>query len=123
MKKIFVLVSGLALLPAVALAENTLGTPVKEPNQIIEFIQTISSWVFAILLAVSVLYILLAAWQYLTSKGGEGVEKAHKMLAYAAVGIAVAVLAKGIVFTVRKLVDRDSKPVSSINLIIPNYYA
>jgi len=109
MKKIFVLVSGLALLPAVALAENTLGTPVKEPNQIIEFIQTISSWVFAILLAVSVLYILLAAWQYLTSKGGEGVEKAHKMLAYAAIAIAVAVSAKGIVYVIAKLVGQQTE--------------
>jgi len=95
----------------------------KGPQGVLDFIDTMANWFFAILITISVIYILLAAFEYMSSKGGEGVEKAHKMLAYAAVGIAVAVLAKGIVFTVRKLVDRDSKPVSSINLIIPNYYA
>lgn len=86
------------------------------PKDAILFIDTMANWLFAILLTIAVIYILLAAYEYMSSKGGEGVEKAHKMLLYAAVGIAIAVLAKGIVFAVRKLVD-NSTPAASQTLI------
>lgn len=95
------------------------GTQLKDnlitgPQGVIGFIDVIANWIFAILITISVLYILLAAYKYMTSSG-ENVEAAHRMLLYAAVGIAVAVLSKGIVFTVRKLVDRNTTlPASTI---------
>lgn len=79
------------------------------PQDVLSFIDTMTNWFFALLLTIAVIYILLAAYNYMTGSGGEGVEKAHKMLLYAAVGIAIAVLSKGIVFTIRKLVDSDTK--------------
>ncbi len=84
-----------------------------EPNDIIDFISTIANWIFTVLIVVAVIFILLAAFQYLTSKGGEEVKKAHKMIAYAAIALAIGVLARGIVFSVRVLVD-SSTPAETI---------
>ncbi len=67
----------------------------------------ITDWIFAILLTISVIFVLLAAFKYLTSKGGEGVSDAHKMLIWAAVAIAVGILAKGFVNIVRILVTNE----------------
>lgn len=93
------------------------------PKSVIYFINTIANWIFAILITISVIYILLAAYNYLSSKGGEGVETAHKMLFYAAVGIAIAVLAKGIVFTVRVLVDDSTKAPTTNTTDLYNHAA
>ena len=71
---------------------------------VIDLIRTITNWMFTILLVVAVIFILLAAFKYLASEGGEEVAVAHKMLIYAAVAIAVAFLAKGIVYVVAELV-------------------
>lgn len=80
---------------------------IDSPFEALGFIGTIANWIFALLLTVAVIYVLLAAFEYLTSKGGEGVEKAHKMLIYAAVAIAVAVLAKGFVSIAANIAGRD----------------
>lgn len=110
MRKLSLIVSGLLLSPVVAMAVelNKLETPVKEPNGIIDFVVNINNWIFSALLAVSVFFILIAAWEYVTSKGGEGVEKAHKMILYAAVAIIVGVLSKGIVSVIAKLAGQQT---------------
>ena len=49
--------------------------------------------------------LLWAAYQYMFSQGNdENVKKAHKMIFWAVIGIAVAFLANGIVFVVEELV-------------------
>jgi hypothetical protein len=78
------------------------------PDSVLEFISVVTDWIFAVLIAISVIYVLIAAYTYMSSKGGEGVESAHKMLMFAAVGIIVAVLAKGVVFSIRKIVDKST---------------
>jgi len=100
---------------------SLLGTPlaasaqvhIPESNQtvlgsgaggVVDLIQTITNWMFTILLVAAVVFILLAAFKYLTSGGGEEVGVAHKMLMYAAVALAVGFLAKGIVFVIQELV-------------------
>lgn len=81
-----------------------------EPAKVIDLINRIANWIFAILLTVAVIYVLLAAYEYLTSGGGEGVEKGHKMLKWATVAIAVALLSKGFVNVIRVLVTNDALP-------------
>ena len=105
MKKILLaatLISLLAL-PVVALAQN--GIPeglIEEPQDIIDLITKIADWIFLILLAVALIFILIAALQFLTSGGDPmKVEKARNNLLYAVIGIAVAFLAKGFVEVVR----------------------
>ena len=108
MKKLSSFISSLFFLPVVAFAQ--LEVPAPEETiladgaiGINDLIVSIGNWLFTILLVLAVLFILLAAYRYLTSGGGEGVEKAHKMLIYAAVAIAVAFLSQGVSFVVAQL--------------------
>lgn len=91
---------------------NTLGTPIQAPGTVIIYIQTIGNWIFSLLLALAVIYVLIAAFNYLTGSSGEGVEKAHKMILYAAIAITVAVFAKGIVYVIAALAGSPVTPGS-----------
>jgi len=109
MKKILlvtILASLLALpalaLPAISLAIEEIPPGPTTPEQLIGIIETIANWMFAILLAVALIFILMAAFQFLTSGGDPmRVEKARMNLLYAVIGIAVAFLARGFVALVR----------------------
>ncbi|MFH1192951.1 MAG: hypothetical protein V1656_01380 [Candidatus Jorgensenbacteria bacterium] len=66
------------------------------------YITTIANWLFGILLAVAVIFILYSAFLYLTSGGDEEkVGKAKGYLVYAVIAIAVGLLARGIVALVQ----------------------
>ena len=57
----------------------------------------IVNWLFYLLLVAAVIFVLVAAFKYLTSSGdGEGVKAAGGILLYAAIAVIVALLAKGI---------------------------
>lgn len=58
-------------------------------------IGTIANWIFGILLAVSIIYILFAAYDYLSGDDAK-IETAKKRLLSAAVAIGIALLAKGV---------------------------
>ena len=82
--------------------ETILGTG---PTGAVELLETIGDWIFTIFLAIAVIFIVIAAFNYLTSAGSdEKVTKAHKMLLYAVIGLAVAFLSYGIVTVIGKLV-------------------
>ena len=72
--------------------------------KVLKVIDNITNWMFTIFIAVAVIFVLLAAFTYLTSGGGEETAKAHKMILYSAVAIAVAILAKGVVNVVKSIV-------------------
>lgn len=106
MKKIFSLLSaGLYLLPTLAFAAyQEVPETFKGPEDLEAKIVVIGNWLFTFLLVLAVIFIVFAAYKYLFSGGGEEVGKAHKMLLYAAVAVAVAFLARGMVEVVRTLV-------------------
>jgi len=57
-------------------------------------VNTIAKWFYTLILVISVIMILMAAFNYLTAGGDQGkVKKASQMLIYAVVGIVVAILA------------------------------
>lgn len=112
MKKLYALLITSLFTPLVTFAvnpPNSLGKPIEEPTMVITYIQTIGNWIFSLLLALAVIYILLAAYNYLTGSSGEGVEKAHKMILWAAVAITVAIFSKGIVYVVAALAGQTVK--------------
>ena len=75
-------------------------------TRLLNVINTLIDYLFTILLVLAVVFILIAAFRYLTAGGDEEkVAKAHQILIYAVVAIAVALLAQGIVFTVRQLIQ------------------
>ena len=76
-------------------------------GSVVDLVVTITNWLFTFLLLLAVMFFVLAAYKYLTSGGGEEVSSAHKMVVYGAVAVAVAALAQGIVFVVKKLVGAE----------------
>ncbi len=109
----------LASLPALAVAATcvptaTLQCPLDEssfsgPEFITNLINKVANWLFTFLLVLAVVFIVIAAYNYLFSGGSEeAVTKAHKMLLYAAVAVAVALLSRGFVVVVRSLLVTGS---------------
>jgi hypothetical protein len=64
----------------------------------VEVLITVVKWIYTIIFIVAVLFILLAAFNFITSKGDQTkVQTAKKQLLYAVIGIAVALLSYGVV--------------------------
>ena len=100
MKKIISVLFLLAIVavPLTISAQQTIPEGITDPQQIINTIESIGNWIFSIFLALSAIFILWAAFKFLTASGDAGkVGEAKQSLVYALVGIAVAVLAKGLV--------------------------
>ena len=104
-------VSAVALvLPALALAQtappvgggaqgtsNTPTTNINSLSSVLQLFCAVFGWFFYGLIILAVIFILVAAFRYLTAGGDpENVKKAGSVLLYAAVAIAVALLAKAI---------------------------
>ncbi|MBN2197797.1 hypothetical protein JW698_01200 [Candidatus Wolfebacteria bacterium] len=69
---------------------------------IVEIIRNVVRWVYILFFILAVLFILFAAFTYLTAGGDtEKVEKAKNQIIYAAVAIAVALLAVGFEIIIR----------------------
>ncbi|MCH7828695.1 hypothetical protein IH982_02380 [Patescibacteria group bacterium] len=85
-----------------------LGTTEEAPSsgsEILGRIGLIANWVFAIFLAISLIYILLAAFQFVTGGGDPAqVSGARQKLIYALIGIAIALMAAGFPAILRSIV-------------------
>ena len=89
-------VASLAL-PFVALAQQDIPPPVTDISGFIGLICTAVNWMFTFLIVLTILFIIIAAFIYLTAGGDpEKARNATSWLTYAAVAVGVAVLAKGI---------------------------
>jgi len=95
-------VSVFGLMAGIAMAQPTNPVPgvtVVGPTTVtglVVVVQAIVKWVYIIFFTLAVLFILFAAFTYLTAGGeAEAVSKAKTQLIYAAVAIAVALLAVG----------------------------
>jgi uncharacterized membrane protein (DUF485 family) len=80
-------------------------------RDVINILNRLATWMFIILLSVAVIFIIVAAYNYLTAGGqAEKVSTVHKMLAYALVAIGIGLLAKGLIFLVAQLVGASTLP-------------
>ncbi|MCC7571964.1 MAG: hypothetical protein KO464_01075 [Candidatus Methanofastidiosum sp.] len=83
-----------------------LPTPIQNTSDIFGTIQTLINWFFYVLLVLAVIFILVVALNYVTSGGKDDkVKENGRRLAFILVGLAVAVLAKGLVFVTCNLVS------------------
>ncbi|MDP2629743.1 MAG: pilin [Candidatus Harrisonbacteria bacterium] len=83
------------------------------PKVFIDILQSVGNWLFTFLLILAVIMILIAAFKYLFSGGGEKVAEANRMLIFAAVAIAVGLLAAGIPWMIRNVIlDDDPTPIT-----------
>ncbi|MBI2622952.1 MAG: hypothetical protein HYW65_00030 [Candidatus Liptonbacteria bacterium] len=93
--------------PSVTLATN-------KDEVISNILCPIARYMFWLLMVVSVIMILYAAFLYMTAEGGEEkVSKAHKIVAYAAVGIVVALLSYGFPFVVGSIFGYPADKIPS----------
>ncbi|MBI1984855.1 MAG: hypothetical protein HYS60_01950, partial [Candidatus Wildermuthbacteria bacterium] len=69
-------------------------------------INTAANWIFTIFVIVAVLFIILAAFQFVTSGGDAAkVGEARQKLIWAIVGIAIAVMSRGLPAVIRNLLN------------------
>lgn len=104
MKKVLI---GLAavMLPLMVFAQPPLPQGPQTYGAVITIINTVGQWLFGILLALAVIFLVYAAFLYLTAAGDDKkIDQAKKIILYAVIAIIVAVLARGIVAVVQSLV-------------------
>ena len=72
---------------------------------LLTLVDTITNWFFAIFTVLTLIFILLAAFQFVTAGGDEAkLGEARQKLIWAAVGIMVALISKGLVPIIRSIV-------------------
>ncbi len=78
-------------------------TSITTPEKVIELINKFGGWFYSALLALAVIFIIYAAFRFLTASGDEKkVEEAKQQLIYAIIALAVAMLATGIVTVMKQ---------------------
>jgi len=118
MKKIFFLATLIILaLPLVTFAidpgtiptADELGlenSPVQSVSEGVDLLASTVKWVYLVFFVLTVLFILLAAYDYLTGAGEpEKIKTAHKKLVYAVVAIIVALMAVGFQAIVKNFLE------------------
>lgn len=104
------------IVPLMSLAQTKMQGPDAQlpPVNIVKFTDisgifcTIMGWVFTILILLSVLFILWAAYTYMRSAGDEEkVKDANHQLFYAAIAIIVAIISRGIPFIIATMFNAD----------------
>ena len=71
----------------------------------LDTIDVITDWIFAVLMLVAVIYLVLAAYQFITGGGDPSkVTEARQKLLYAVIGIALALAASGVDNVLRNIV-------------------
>ena len=67
---------------------------VEKVGGLIDILKTIVKWTYVIFFIIAVLFLILAAYNYLTAQGDpEKVKNVHNQLIYAAIAVAVALIA------------------------------
>jgi hypothetical protein len=109
LKKAAIVGAGLLMLPLLAMGQSVPyqqpGSNIQDVNGLLRAIDTLIGWIFTFLLILAVIFVLYAAFLYLTAGGdAEKVGRANHIILYAAVAIAVAVLSRSIPFVVKSFV-------------------
>ncbi|KPJ55219.1 hypothetical protein AMJ47_01820 [Parcubacteria bacterium DG_72] len=102
MKKVLTSAATISLLaiPALALAQGAAAPYV----DIFTALATLIDYLFWLLLIVAVVFLIIAAFTFITASGDPTrVEKARNFVLYALIGIAVAVAAKGLVALIQTI--------------------
>ena len=92
------------MMPLLAAAQGPIAapaSPVTSFQSLLCLIDRIVNAFFWVLIAISIIYILIAAFKYLTAGGAEEkIKEANHALIYAGIAIVVAIIAKGIPFLI-----------------------
>ena len=90
---------------AIATPEETIPTGITTAQGFIEAMRTLTDWLFVILVVVAVVFIVLAGLQFITGGGDPvAVSAARTKLIWAAVGVGIALLARGLPAAIQNLI-------------------
>jgi len=106
---IILLASGIPSLISELLGADTSSTDTSATgstySSVVAIITNIGNWMFGIILALSVVFLLYAAFLYVTSAQDEkNIDKAKDIIKYVVIAIIIAVLTNGIIAVVQSLV-------------------
>lgn len=83
------------------------GSPISTDTELLNVIAGVVKWVYTIFFVVAVVFILFAAFNYLTAGGQpEKVKSAHTQLIWAAVAIAIALISVGAVQIIKSFLEK-----------------
>ncbi len=93
------LLAGASMIPNKDIGSNaSLGADRFNTSGLENTLNVVANYVVGILIIVAIFYILWAAYDFVTSSGSEEkVNSARRKIMYAAIGVVVALLAKGVV--------------------------
>jgi len=84
-------------------AERQPQTSITTPEKVVELINKFGGWFYSVLVALAVIFIIYAAFKFLTAGGDEkNIETAKQQLIYAIIALAVAMLATGVVAVMKE---------------------
>ena len=100
------------VVPMMVLAQGTApnigDTQIRDLCGIIDTIKNITNWMLVFLIIIAVIFVIMAAFKYLGAGGdSEKVGAANKQIIYAAVAVAVGLLAKAVPFIVASILGQD----------------
>lgn len=73
--------------------------------EVVELIVNLTNWLFVGFMVLAAVFVVLAAWQFISSSGEPvAVAQARAKLLWAAIAIGVAVLSRGIVAVIGKII-------------------
>ena len=87
------------------LADTGLPEGPQSAGEILDLLDLVTDWIFAIAMAVALIYLVLAGFQFVTGGGDPAkVTQARQKLIYAIIGIGVALISAGFIATLRWLI-------------------
>jgi phosphoglycerol transferase MdoB-like AlkP superfamily enzyme len=105
MKKLLssLVLTGLLALPVVGLAQQA--PPAAPTADIMATLDSITDWLFAILLIVAAIFIIIAGYFFITAQGDpDKIAKARQFVLYALIGVLTGFAAKGLVVLISRIV-------------------
>lgn len=108
-----------------------MASPIKNVGQGYELLVTIVQWMYTIFFVVAVLFILLAAYNFIIGgSGGQNeakIKTAKSQLKYAVIAIAIALVASGMAALIKGFLENPSdgaqpaQPNQSVNSSAPSF--
>ncbi|MEK7510314.1 MAG: LamG-like jellyroll fold domain-containing protein [Patescibacteria group bacterium] len=96
---------------------DKIPTGVTTAQGLVDLVKIITDWVFVVLVVVAIIFIILAAFQFVTGGGDPAaVGEARTKLIWAAVGIGVALLSRGFSGAIEDIVGQVPLPAAGLHL-------
>ena len=109
-KLTILILAGLLLVPTLTLLAAVAETPpvvapVQSLQNLVDIMDKVSKWIFAIIFSLAIIFILVSAFQFLTAAGNpEKITSARQILIYALIAVGIAVVAWGLPILVKALI-------------------